>query len=1073
MSTGISISSINRIKELAEEKRYAEALEILDTQNLDKSINPQFLRISGEIFRENKRYYDSRKILLKAHQMSPQGIRIIYEQIQLYLELGYYTRAKKYYEEYLFYSTSEDTQKDYVEYVMKKASGADIKELAAILIPILERMPEDRWNFEAVLLYDKLGRKDKALEESQHILENFKDSIYVKPVIEYIDDKLDVDQYFNIYPAQEAKEDKEIFGDLIAEDDKLLEEDHLRMYPPEARIMVEAEDKDAIEVKPAKEKKSKKKKKRKNVEEATDEKTAQSEEEKSESKESDNLVQEALKISKELGIEGEAVSDTDHATQEESEQAKEEQIKQEREAALEKLLSKKIDKEKIRESARQVAKAMKDIDTTKAKSQMLSVAESVKDNVKKATDVLGEAVGAKTVFEEPQQIIKENASKDEQEQILDGIIESVLEPPKKVIGEVLMNEELDALIPDSLEAMSAEEIADIEAKKKENERLELEALEASMKLEEEKKKAKSKKEEQTDDIEESVNETEQETVIDASALQVSHKEDSLGAVSYEELKARFLAELNVEAEPLDSLGFISVVQSDIDDKMEEEIPDAAEMLHQMIDNKEFYSGEDSTRFESKASYDNHGFEVENYDFESYMEDGKSDLRHEDLSEDTEESIETVQSVQVIYAEETIVDFDEIVPEKTPEFFEPESEKISEVQEEKPVSEEPKETYQEETVSESQEAESIIEISEKVPEMRLPEEEPTEVLEIGSTEEKPEKLPEMELPEENQLESQETELMEKELPEVLVTEEAVEGLQETYQKEPMEEAVSESQEAETIIGISEKVPEMRLPEEGPTEVLEIESTEEKPEKLPKMELPEENQSESQETESMEKELPEVLVTEEVVEGLQETYQKELIEEAVSESQEAETIIEKSEKVPEMRLPEEELIEVLEIGSNEEIPEMELIKENQSETSETELLVEKTVGDLDADSLTEGMPEILETDETAEGPPEIIEEKLIGEDFAEVLNTGLVEEESLEIPESEILLLDEEPIIEIVEEGLFAEELMEATDELEENVISLQEQYIEKADLRNDRENLRIRILLSDNMVRKLLDLKESR
>ena len=68
MSTGISISSINRIKELAEEKKYAEALEILDTQNLDKSINPQFLRISGEIFRENKRYYDS--VLLLQMQVS-------------------------------------------------------------------------------------------------------------------------------------------------------------------------------------------------------------------------------------------------------------------------------------------------------------------------------------------------------------------------------------------------------------------------------------------------------------------------------------------------------------------------------------------------------------------------------------------------------------------------------------------------------------------------------------------------------------------------------------------------------------------------------------------------------------------------------------------------------------------------------------------------------------------------------------------------------------------------------------------------------------------------------------------
>ena len=106
--------------------------------------------------------------------MAPQGTRIIQELIQLYLELGYFSKAQKYYEQYTFYVTPEDTQKDYVEYIMKKATGADVKDLAAILIPILERMPEDRWNFEAILLYDKMDRKDMALEESRYILENFK-----------------------------------------------------------------------------------------------------------------------------------------------------------------------------------------------------------------------------------------------------------------------------------------------------------------------------------------------------------------------------------------------------------------------------------------------------------------------------------------------------------------------------------------------------------------------------------------------------------------------------------------------------------------------------------------------------------------------------------------------------------------------------------------------------------------------------------------------------------------------------------------------------------------------------------
>lgn len=674
MSTGISISSINRIKELAEEKKYAEALEILDTQNLDKSINPQFLRISGEIFRENKRYYDSRKILLKAHQMSPQGNRIIFELIQLYLELGYFAKAQKYYEQYLFYSSPEDIQKDYVEYVMKKALGSDVKELASILIPILEQMPEDKWNFEAVLLYDKMERKDKALEESRYILENFKESIYVQPVIDYIDDKLDIDKYFYIYPKEEQQEDVSLFGDLIEQEEKLLEADYLRMYPPEARIMVEAEDKDAVEPKPEKKKKEKKaKRKNRKIKE-------------SEPLEAENIQagiqennQEGNSSDGDFSSERQPVQDAVHKTGQlvnpEQEKAdlqenqderslKEKQIKEEREAALEKLLSKKIDTDKIKESAKQVAKAVKDIDTARAKSQVKSVAESVKDNVKKATDVLGEAVGTKqTVDESNQGTGKANTGEDEQ--ILDGIIEGVLEPPKKVVGQVVTNEELDALIPDSLEAMSEKEIADIEARREEEERLELEALEASLAVEE---KKKSKGRQNADNMPEV--ETEQDNVERVSqsdavsdAYESEKEVHSDEADSYSELKEKFLAEFSKDEEqPLDSLGFISVVHSDIDEVMEEEIPDTAGMLLQMIDNKEYYTGEDSSGFESQASYQEHGFEVEDYDFETFRI-GESEQLAEDSSNVGLDGEIQSPVVEVIYAQEQVIDFDEIVPQE--------------------------------------------------------------------------------------------------------------------------------------------------------------------------------------------------------------------------------------------------------------------------------------------------------------------------------------------------------------------------------------------------------------------------
>lgn len=672
MSTGISISSINRIKELAEEKKYAEALEILDTQNLDKSINPQFLRISGEIFRENKRYYDSRKILLKAHQMSPQGNRIIFELIQLYLELGYFTKAQKYYEQYEFYSSPEDTQKDYVEYVMKKALGSDVKELASILIPILEQMPEDKWNFEAVLLYDKMERKDKALEESRYILENFKESVYVQPVIDYIDDKLDVDKYFYTYPKEEQQEDTDLFGDLIEQEEKLLEADYLRMYPPEARIMVEAEDKDAVEAKPVKEKKEKKvKRKNRKAKEA-------------ETLEAENLQADTQESNPEKNsLDGESSPENQpaqaevNATDQSAEQEKadsqenqdekslrEKQIKEEREAALEKLLSKKIDTDKIKESAKQVAKAVKDIDTAKARSQVKSVAESVKDNVKKATDVLGEAVGTKQTADESNPE-KGKADTGGDEQIVDGIIESVLEPPKKVIGQVVTNEELDALIPDSLEAMSEEEIADIEARREEEERLELEALEAALQLEE-KKKSRGRQNAEADklpDSETKPDDVEQDSRSDAAGdMDESEREEHFKeAESYSELKEKFLAEFNQDEEqPLDSLGFISVVHSDIDEVMEEQIPDAAGMLRQMIDNKEYYAGEDSTGFESQSSYQEHGFEVEDYDFDAFRTENTGQLVEDNSSTGLNSEVQS-PVVEVIYAQEQVVDFDEMVP----------------------------------------------------------------------------------------------------------------------------------------------------------------------------------------------------------------------------------------------------------------------------------------------------------------------------------------------------------------------------------------------------------------------------
>jgi len=822
LSTGISISSINRIKELAEQKKFKEALEILDTQNLEKSINPQFMKISGEIFRENKRYYDSRKILLKAHQMAPEGNRIIHELIQLYLELGYFSKAQKYYEQYKFYTTPDDTQQEYVEYIMKKAMGADVKELATILIPILERLPEDRWNFEAVLLYHKMDRKDMALEESRYILENFKESEYIQPVIDYINDALDVDQMFYVYPKEEQTEDTELFGDLIDLEEKILQADHLRMYPPEARIMVEVEDKDAMDIVPVKEKKPKKPKKpsKKKVKEPVTEEVAAAVDtggnEVKEAEVAEAEIKDTEVSTQEAPSTQEGTSTDDLATQ-----SAEASVNQEREAVLEKILSKKIDTDKIKESAKQVAQAMKDIDTDKAKKQVKSVAITMKDNVKKATETLGEAVGVKPTVAEVTTDTDENATTGD-DFIMDGIIESVLEPPKRAVGEVVTNEELDSLIPDSLEAMSQQEIADIEARKEEYERLELEALEAALKLEEEKKAKKLHRLQSEDGQDETTVEAQEEKIVNEDAEQddgevtaennsetndeekeqpsqeVENEPDSEEKElilqeltgensSYIELKNSFLEEQE-DIKPLDSLGFITVIHSDVDAVMEEEVPDAAGILRQMIGNKEFYSGENSLGFESEASYQNHGFEVEDYDFDTYRKQQEEQANSEEQKEVSEESItEATTPVEEIFVEEDVVTFEDIA--------ETDSESI--------VQEEVMEEAEEELVFLEEPEEEPIFMEEEAEEELVFLEEPEEEESIFMEEEVEEELVFMEEPEE-----EESIFMEEEVEEELVFLEEPEQEESIFLEEEVEEELIflEEPEEEEPIFMEEEVEE---------------------------------------------------------------------------------------------------------------------------------------------------------------------------------------------------------------------------------------------------------------------------
>ena len=92
---------LEQLKNLVAEKDYKTAVEIADTINWRKVKSASTLCMVGEIYDRNKRYEDSREILLMAYDRSSVGRNIIYRLALVALKMGNVEEAKEYYDEFL------------------------------------------------------------------------------------------------------------------------------------------------------------------------------------------------------------------------------------------------------------------------------------------------------------------------------------------------------------------------------------------------------------------------------------------------------------------------------------------------------------------------------------------------------------------------------------------------------------------------------------------------------------------------------------------------------------------------------------------------------------------------------------------------------------------------------------------------------------------------------------------------------------------------------------------------------------------------------------------------------------
>ena len=249
MGSGLSMTSVNKIKELAEAREYSLALEIIDSQDLTKSLNPQFVRLCGDVYIANKRYEDARRTLVMAHKMAPEAKRVIYSLVELYFRMGYKQLAEFYFNLYMFDAEPNLPQTNHMNYIYSKAQGCPLDEIETLLFPMYSDTMDYDWSFELYLLLKLQGRNSDAKAVAEDYCATYKNEpnvAIIEELEETQDSKAKLEKLFYVYAEEEVEDDLDVFEELRREEEVLMEADSLRMNPKEAEIQIMFDDNDKV-----------------------------------------------------------------------------------------------------------------------------------------------------------------------------------------------------------------------------------------------------------------------------------------------------------------------------------------------------------------------------------------------------------------------------------------------------------------------------------------------------------------------------------------------------------------------------------------------------------------------------------------------------------------------------------------------------------------------------------------------------------------------------------------------------------------------------------------------------------
>ena len=173
----------DQIKSLLAERKYTEAMEIADTIDWRRVKSVSMLCTVSEIYKINKRYEESRDILLLAYERYPNGRMIVYALCELAVKMDDLLQAVEYYKEFVQIAPG-DTGSYILLYKIYEAQDVSLEERIEVLKEFKKRDYREKWAYELAYLYHKTGQETDCIAECDELILWFGEGVYVKRAME-------------------------------------------------------------------------------------------------------------------------------------------------------------------------------------------------------------------------------------------------------------------------------------------------------------------------------------------------------------------------------------------------------------------------------------------------------------------------------------------------------------------------------------------------------------------------------------------------------------------------------------------------------------------------------------------------------------------------------------------------------------------------------------------------------------------------------------------------------------------------------------------------------------------------